>query len=43
MTGLVVFFAIAADLFVVYQFNNYETMFLELYGAKQDGYLKAIM
>lgn len=43
VTGLVVFFAIAADLFVVYQFNNYETRFLELYGAQQDGYVKAML
>ena len=43
ITAAVIFFAIAADIFIVYQLENYETRFLELYGAEQDGYVKIIL
>lgn len=43
VTGLAVIFAIAADIFAVYQLNNYETRFLEIYGAQQDGYVKVVL
>ena len=42
-TMVVVFFAIAADVFIIYQLGNYETRFLEIYGAEQDGYVKIIL
>lgn len=37
ITAFVIFFAIASDIFIVYQLNNYETRFLEIYGEKQNG------
>lgn len=43
LTAVVVFFAMAADVFIVYQLNNYETRFLEIYGAEQDGYVKIVL
>lgn len=43
VTALVVFFAMAADVFIIWQLNNYETRFLELYGAEQDGYVKVVL
>ena len=43
LTVIVVFFAMAADVFIVYQLNNYETRFLEIYGGEQDGYVKIIL
>lgn len=43
ITALVVFFAMAADVFIIWQLNNYETRFLELYGAEQDGYVKVVL
>lgn len=43
LTVIVVFFAMAADGFIIYQLNNYETRFLEIYGAEQDGYVKIIL
>lgn len=43
ITVVVVFFAMAADVFIVYQLGNYEARFLEIYGAQQDGYVKIIL
>ena len=43
VTAFVVFFAIAADVFIIYQLACYETRFLEIYGAEQDGYVKIIL
>ncbi|MCI8484142.1 MAG: hypothetical protein HFH41_07365 [Lachnospiraceae bacterium] len=43
ITAIVVFFSMAADIFIVYQLNNYETRFLEIYGSEQDGYVKIIL
>ncbi|MCI8300611.1 MAG: hypothetical protein HFI69_09705 [Lachnospiraceae bacterium] len=43
ITVFVMFFSIAADVFVVCQLENYETRFLELYGAEQDGYVNIIL
>lgn len=43
VTVIVVFFAMAADVFIIYQLGNYETRFLEIYGAEQDGYVKIIL
>lgn len=43
VTALVVFFAMAADVFIIWQLNNYETRFLEIYGAEQDGYVKVVL
>ncbi len=37
------FFAIASDVFIYCQLENYETRFLEIYGAEQDGYVKIIL
>ncbi|MEY8391080.1 hypothetical protein AALA98_06880 [Lachnospiraceae bacterium 45-W7] len=39
----VMLFSIAADVFIVVQLQNYETRFLELYGAQQDGYVNIIL
>lgn len=43
ITLVVIFFAIASDIFVVIQLRNYETRFLELYGSEQDGYVNVIL
>ena len=43
ITVAVVFFAIAADVFIFCQLENYETRFLEVYGSEQDGYVKIIL
>lgn len=43
VTSLVVFFAMAADLFLIYQLGNYEARFLEIYGMQQDGYVKVVL
>lgn len=43
LTVVIVFFAMAADVFIIYQFGNYETRFLEMYGSEQDGYVKIIL
>ena len=43
ITALVVFFSMAADAFIIWQLNNYETRFLELYGAEQDGYVQVVL
>lgn len=43
ITVVAVFFALAADVFIVYQFGCYETRFLEIYGSQQDGYVKLIL
>ena len=43
VTALVVFFAMAADAFIIYQLGNYETRFLEIYGTQQDGYVEVVL
>jgi len=43
ITVVVMFFAIAADVFIVYQLESYETRFLEIYGSEQDGYVNIIL
>lgn len=43
VTLAIVLFAIAADIFIIYQFGNYEERFLELYGGEQDGYVRIIL
>ncbi len=43
ITVAFVFFAIAADVFIFCQLENYETRFLEVYGSEQDGYVKIIL
>lgn len=43
LTLVVVFFAVAADIFIICQFKNYETGFLEIYGTQQDEYVKIIL
>ncbi|MCI9446612.1 MAG: hypothetical protein HFH36_04305 [Lachnospiraceae bacterium] len=43
ITVAVVFFAIAADVFIICQLGAYETRFLEIYGSEQDGYVKIIL
>lgn len=43
ITAVVIFFSMAADIFIVHQLNNYETRFLEIYGSEQDGYVKIIL
>lgn len=43
ITVVVVFFAMAADVFIIYQLENYETRFLEIYGSEQDGYVKIVL
>ncbi len=43
ITVIVMFFAIAADVFIIYQLESYETRFLEIYGSEQDGYVNIIL
>lgn len=43
ITIVVMAFAIAADVFIIFQLENYETRFLEIYGAEQDGYVNIIL
>lgn len=43
ITVVVMFIAIAADVFIFYQIENYETRFLEIYGSEQDAYVKVIL
>lgn len=43
LTLVVVLVAVVADIFIIYQFKNYETRFLEIYGSEQDGYVKVIL
>ena len=43
ITLVVIFFAIASDVFIVYQLSSYETRFLEIYGSEQDGYVNVIL
>lgn len=43
ITLVVIFFAIASDVFIILQLRSYETRFLELYGSEQDGYVNVIL
>lgn len=43
ITLVVIFFAIASDVFIIFQLRSYETRFLELYGSEQDGYVNVIL
>lgn len=38
-----IFFSIGADAFIIYQLENYETRFLEIYGSEQDGYVNVVL
>lgn len=43
ITLAIVLFSLAADAFIIYQLESYETRFLELYGSEQDGYVNIIL
>ncbi len=43
ITAIVMLFAVAADVFIVFQLQSYETRFFEIYGEQQDGYVQIIL